>query len=101
MEIAVVGRSEFVTGFRLTGVRKVYEVETDEDLVECVHRVLEDENVGILVLNQDDVEKFSPMLKRRLDESIQPTVLTIGGKEEAVSLREKIRRAVGVDLWRK
>jgi len=101
MEIAIVGRSDFVTGFRLTGIRRVYEVEAHEDLVDCVHRVLADENVGILVLNQDDYLKFSAGLKRRLDESIQPTILTIGGKEEALSLREKIRRAVGVDLWKR
>lgn len=101
MEIAIVGKSDFVTGFRLTGIRRVYEVEADEDVVDCVHRVLDDENVGILVLNQDDIAKFSTGLKRRLDESIQPTVLAIGGKEETVSLREKIKRAVGVDLWKR
>ncbi len=42
MELAVIGKSEFVTGFRLAGVRKVYEtsdVATTESTVNLCLRI--------------------------------------------------------------
>ncbi len=61
MEIAVIGTSEFVLGFRLAGgVRKTYAVETDGRLVEQINQVLEDTDVGILVLKGSDMERIPP-----------------------------------------
>ncbi len=50
MELAAVGRDEFVQGFKLAGVRKTFSV--GRDAVEAqVAKVLEDPNVGILILS--------------------------------------------------
>ncbi|MDR0767304.1 MAG: V-type ATP synthase subunit F [Methanosarcinales archaeon] len=100
MDISVVGSSDFVTGFRLAGIRKVY--ETDTTGVEPVLRaVLEDKDIGILVMHNDDVLKLPESLKALLDASVQPTVITLGGSGEgSTNLREKIKQAVGVDLWK-
>ena len=51
MEIAVIGNSEFILGFRLAGIRKTYAAENDEKLTEHITSVLQDNDVGILVLN--------------------------------------------------
>ena len=51
MEIAVIGNSEFILGFRLAGIHKTYAAENDEKLVEHITSVLQDTDVGILVLN--------------------------------------------------
>ena len=40
MEIAVIGNSEFILGFRLAGIRKTYAAENDEKLNECIASVL-------------------------------------------------------------
>lgn len=81
MEISVVGNSDFVTGFRLAGIRKVY--ETDLTGVEsAVRTVLEDKDVGILVMHNDDVSKLPESLKAALNASVQPTVVTLGGSGE-------------------
>ncbi|MFQ5892562.1 MAG: V-type ATP synthase subunit F [Candidatus Methanofastidiosia archaeon] len=98
MEIAVAGDSGFVTGFRLTGVRKIYEVLNQKELILRIEECLEDRELGIFVLKLDDYEKLPFRLKRRLDESHMPTVMLIGGT--AFGLKEKIKRAIGVDLWK-
>ena len=101
MEIAVIGNSEFILGFRLAGIQKTYAAENDEKLVEHITSVLQDTNVGILVMNASDMEKVPRKLRTTLDNSVRPTVIAIGGGEEGgLSMREKIKRSVGVDLWK-
>ena len=101
MEIAVIGNSEFILGFRLAGIRKTFAAENDEKLVEHITSVLADNDVAILVLNSSDMEKVPRKLRATLENSVRPTVIAIGGDEEGgLSMREKIKRSVGVDLWK-
>ena len=101
MGIAVIGNSEFILGFRLAGIRKTYAAESDEKLNENITRVLQDGEVGILVLNSSDMEKIPRRLRATLDNSVKPTVIAIGGEEKGgLTMRERIKRSVGVDLWK-
>jgi len=100
MEIAVIGNSEFILGFRLAGIRKTYAADTDEKLNEHITRVLQDTSVGILVMNSSDMEKVPRRLRATLEESVRPTVIAIGGEEGGLTMRERIKRSVGVDLWK-
>jgi V/A-type H+-transporting ATPase subunit F len=99
MELAVVGSSKFVDGFRLAGVRKTYPVAGDA-MEQKIAEVLEDKDVGILVLHNENMMSLPVSLRRRLSESVSPVVIPIG-KEEEIDLRERIKQAVGVDLWKK
>ncbi|ABS56860.1 Vacuolar H+-transporting two-sector ATPase, F subunit [Methanoregula boonei 6A8] len=100
MEIAVIGNSEFILGFRLAGIRKTYTAENDEKLLESVNSVLADGQVGILVLNSSDMERLPRRLRTTLENSVKPTVIALGGEEGGLSMRERIKRSVGVDLWK-
>ena len=100
MEIAVVGTGEFILGFRLAGVRKTYTAETDERLVEYINQVLDDRDVGILVLKGSDMERIPLRLRTTLENSVKPTVIAIGGEAGGLSMRERIKRSVGVNLWK-
>ena len=100
MEIAVIGNSEFILGFRLAGVTKTYPADTEEKVVEYVNKVLDDNAVGILVLNSSDMAKIPPRLRITLENSVHPTVITLGEEEGGLSMRERIKRSVGVDLWK-
>jgi V/A-type H+-transporting ATPase subunit F len=100
MEIAVIGNGEFILGFRLAGIRKTYAAENDEKLIEQITSVLRDNDVGILVLNSSDMEKVPRKLRATLENSVKPTVIAIGAEEGGLSMREKIKRSVGVDLWK-
>ena len=100
MEIAVIGSSEFIIGFRLAGVRKIYAAENDEQLKDQINEVLKDAVVGILVMDSRDMDRLPLRLRSLLENSIRPTVITIGDEEGGMSLRERIKRSVGVDLWK-
>lgn|SRR5512137_1509161 len=100
MEIAVIGSGEFVLGFRLAGIKKTYAAEGEERLKAAIQRAMDDPEVGILVLSTVDFERIPVRLRTTLENSIKPTVVAIGGEEGGISLREKIKRSVGVDLWK-
>jgi len=98
MELAVVGRDDFVLGFRLAGVRKCYSVEP-EALEAKVDAVVDDPNVGILVLSSEDLRRLSHGTRRRLQTVPRPVVIAVGAKEEE-DLRAKVKRAIGIDLFK-
>jgi V/A-type H+-transporting ATPase subunit F len=96
MELAVVGSDEFVLGFRLVGIRKVYSCKENE-MEDRVNSVLNDKEIGILVLHDNSLKKLSQIMQRKLRESLKPVLITVGLEEE--DLREKVRRAIGIDLY--
>ena len=100
MEIAVIGNSEFILGFRLAGIRKTYAAENEAKLTEYINGVLGDNEVGILVLNNSDMNRIPGRLRTQLENSVKPTVIAIVGEEGGLSMRERIKRSVGVDLWK-
>jgi len=100
-EIAVVGSPDFTTGFRLAGVRKFENVpdeEKAEALDDAVENVLTDEGVGIVVMHDDDLEHLSRTVRQDVETSVEPVVVTLGGGAGSGGLREKIKRAIGIDL---
>ncbi|MGQ4556724.1 V-type ATP synthase subunit F [Halobellus sp. GM3] len=100
-EIAVVGSPDFTTGFRLAGVRKCENVpdgQKDEQLDEAVSGVFEDDNVGIVVMHDDDLDHLSRGVRETAETSIEPTLVTLGGGAGAGGLRDQIKRAIGIDL---
>ena len=100
MEIAVIGNKEFIVGFQLAGIQKTYSAETPEKLAETIQKVMDDSNVGILVLQAADLEALPRRLQVIIENSVRPTIVTLGGQETGLSLRERIKRSVGVDLWK-
>jgi V/A-type H+-transporting ATPase subunit F len=100
MEIAVIGNSEFILGFRLAGIQKTYAAESSDAVADLVTKVLDDAGVGILVMNGEDMAKLPLRMRTTLSDSVKPTVIAIGGEEGGLSIRERIKRSVGVDLWK-
>lgn len=100
-EIAVIGSPDFTTGFRLAGVRKFENVPDDEKaeiLDDAVSRVLTDDDVGIIVMHDDDLEHLSRNVRNDVETSIEPTLVALGGGAGSSGLRDKIKRAIGIDL---
>ncbi|MGB9940779.1 V-type ATP synthase subunit F [Methanosarcina sp.] len=100
MELAVIGKSDFVTGFRLAGIRNIYETADVTSTESAVKSVLDNKSIGILVMHNDDIGNLPEILRKNLNESVQPTVVALGGSGAGSSLRDKIKQAVGVDLWK-
>ena len=100
MELAVVGSQPFTLGFRLAGIRRIWETGagSEDDLERAVAQARKDPDVSILILETRDVSRLSPRTKSELVSSVKPTLVAVGLDEDN-TLREKIKQAVGVDLW--
>jgi V/A-type H+-transporting ATPase subunit F len=100
-EIAVVGSPDFTTGFRLAGVRKFEDVpdgDKEAELDEAVESVFHDDDVGIVVMADDDLEYLSRDVRRTVESSVEPVLVTLGGGAGSGGLRDQIKRAIGIDL---
>jgi V/A-type H+-transporting ATPase subunit F len=98
MEIAVVGSEEFVTGFRLAGIRKVQVAADAKALLDLVVKLMDEPEVGILAIHTNDLQKLPAPLRAKMMESVDPVVIPVG--EDTGDMRDKIRRAIGIDLYK-
>ncbi len=99
MEIAIVGTPEFTLGFQLAGISTLYNPEDDEAMASTLSGLLNSKNVGVVVIDSATQAILPDRLRARLSASVSPTVLGIG-IEEDTTLRDTIRKAIGVDLWK-
>ena len=100
-EIGVIGSPEFTTGFRLAGIREfanVPEEEKPDALDAAVTEMLEDDGVGIVVMHEDDLEHLSRTVRRDVETSVEPVLVTLGSAAGGGGLRDQIKRAIGIDL---
>ncbi|MBN2368489.1 V-type ATP synthase subunit F [Candidatus Woesearchaeota archaeon] len=101
-ELAVVGNNEFVMGFQLIGIKKVFEGESAERLKDCFSDALKDEEIGILVTNDRSLKHLDTRFRRTIENSQNPVVVVLSieaGAQE--NLREMIKKAIGIDLFAK
>ena len=98
MEIAAVGRDDFVQGFKLVGVRRAI-TSSKEEIEKKIAAVLDDPEVGILVLDTEDMKGLSNSIRRRLETVARPVVIAVDAAEDE-DLRTKVKRAIGVDLFK-
>ena len=99
MEIAVVGTTEFTLGFQLAGVTRLHHPADLEETAKVLRSLLDQIEVGIIVIDSADLTQMPERLRQQVSDSITPTVLGIG-TEEDITLRESIKSALGVDLWK-
>ncbi|MDR1954474.1 MAG: V-type ATP synthase subunit F [Candidatus Methanoplasma sp.] len=97
MEIAVVGSEEFVLGFRLAGLKRVFVAE-ESNYQSVIGEAMSDTNIGILAVYAGDLNYLPHNVRAKVLDSIQPVVVPVGGDES--DLREKVKRAIGVDLYK-
>ena len=99
MEIAIVGSADFTLGFQLAGINNLHNPENDEVCAQTLRGLLTQKEVGIVVIDSILLGRMPDRLKLALSDSVTPTVLGIGTGEDN-TLRETIRKAIGVDLWK-
>ena len=99
--IGVLGPSDFVLGFNLAGIRRTWAVEP-RDFAKAIEHVLAAErDVGILIVQGSDLEALSPIQRKKANDSIDPVVVAMGEGAGEGDLREKVKRAIGIDLFKK
>ena len=99
MDIAVVGSPAFTLGFQLAGVSNLHNPDSEDELHTTLRSLLNNKSVGIMVVDSAVMVTVPDRLRDQLSASVSPTVLGIG-TEEDTTLRDTIRKAIGVDLWK-
>jgi V/A-type H+-transporting ATPase subunit F len=101
MEVAVVGDSELAMGFKLIGIKQIYESESKDDLKSNFKKAMEGD-VGVIITNDKAIDKLDQRFRRKVESSISPIIVVLS-KESGASenLREMIKKAIGIDLWNK
>ncbi|AGK62147.1 Archaeal/vacuolar-type H+-ATPase subunit F [Archaeoglobus sulfaticallidus PM70-1] len=97
-ELMVIGDPDFNIGFRLSGIRNIVDVTDETELPKIVEEALQKK--GIVVIKYDLYKSLPIQLKLRIEESIEPTFVKVGGEGGVEEIKEKIRKAIGVDLWK-
>lgn len=95
--ITVIGSRDFILGFKLAGIRNTF---IEENVETRVTAMLAEKDTDILVLHDEDYKKLSSGLKKKVRESVKPIVISVGKLEED-DLRERIKRVIGIDLYKK
>jgi vacuolar-type H+-ATPase subunit F/Vma7 len=95
--ITVIGDHDFILGFQLAGIHNTYVEENVEPLITTL---LAEKQTDILVLHDEDYRKLTSGLKRKIRESVKPIVIAVGNLEED-DLRARIKKVIGVDLYKK
>ena len=98
MDIGVVGDDMFTIGFRLVGIEKWFTVNEKNTVDSAVNTALKDKDLGILVIHDKDWNTLDSSFRRKLSNSVKPTVIAIGSEVDE-GLRDRIKTAIGVDLW--
>lgn len=100
-EIAVIGDSATCTGFRLAGIQRVFRAEASS-AEKTLSELLGEESIGIIIASEKIFEKMDFRLKKRIDSTAKPVVITVpdktGASTEAEGLKALIRRAIGFEL---
>lgn len=105
MNISVIGDSDMVTGFRMAGITRVYEVSDPLEADDKIKEISKDENVSIIIVT----EKVAEASKSTIDDinlkkkGVTPMIIEIPDKSgkmvrEIDPLNALIRRAIGVEL---
>ncbi|TDA27318.1 MAG: V-type ATP synthase subunit F [Archaeoglobi archaeon] len=100
MKMAVIGDMDFVMGFMLAGITDIYEVKSDEEIVKAVQDVLKRKDIGVVAIKPEFLKKLPVVLKREIEERVEPIFIALGATGGVEEIREKIRKAIGVDLWK-
>ncbi len=102
-KIAVIGDEDTVVGFRLAGITTAAAV-TEETAESEFNKMLADNTVGIIIVQDDMARGFSHRTKKTIESIAKPVIVTVPGKKELTkgeksgSIAEMVKRAIGIEL---
>jgi len=94
-QIAVIGGSDFTTGFRLTGVNKIF---SDKNYGQKIQELTERDDIGIVVAEQEDILELPERIQKKVQESVSPVVVALSESGTTEQINEKIRKVIGADI---
>jgi len=104
-KIAVIGDRALAAGFRLAGIYHVYTTEKGKEFEDKLKEVLNNEEFGIVIVNENYLPGIDWRLKKKIDNLAHPVVVGVadisGKTEESEDLGELIKKALGFDVSKK
>ncbi|HEY5532324.1 MAG TPA: V-type ATP synthase subunit F [Candidatus Anoxymicrobiaceae bacterium] len=103
-KVVVLTDPETAHGFRLAGV-DVREAKDGEEAKREINRLLEDDNTGILAVNEGFLSSVDERIQKRIESTYRPIVVSLPVKEKLGAVGERraflaklVHRAVGFDV---
>lgn len=96
--LGVLGSSEFIVGFQLSGIRDVFEVSSNP--MEDVGEIKKNKDINVVIIDEKILHKLDEHDKLKIEDSIEPVFIPLSTEAEQESLRRLIRKSIGVDLWK-
>lgn len=96
-KIIAIGNAEFIVGFRLAGIQTL-EVK---DSRKGFEQLLANPEIGIIITNEETIGQLPPTLREVVEGKVKPVTVVVAedsGSNE--TLKKKIIKAIGVDLWK-
>lgn len=95
MEMAVIGKEDFCLGFRLAGIKKVFETDSPAGAIQSVRQ---DASVGVAVVDERLFDGLDAYERQSLEDSLRPVFITLSEQASQESLKRMIRKSIGVEL---
>lgn len=99
-DIVIVGEEKFVMGFRIAGLNKTFSLN-EEHPDSTIKELTSNPDVGLIIIDQDSVDKLKPETRGTVTNSVEPVFLVISEDDSQDELRSMIKKSIGVDLWDK
>lgn len=94
-KIAVIGDSDLRLGFKLAGVQETF---TKDNYQEKIQKIIDRDDIGILIVEEDDLDVLSKRVRNNIESSVNPVVVPLSEDAESERLQEKIKKAIGADI---
>ena len=95
MEIAVIGKENFCLGFRLVGIKKIFETTHPAEAIKTINQ---DSTTGIVIFDESLMDAIDNDEKEAIENSIKPIYITLSTQVSEDSLKKMIRKSIGVEL---
>lgn len=102
--LVVLTDADSADGFRLAGV-DVEVIGSEDQVTERLNRLLDDDETGIIAINERMVAMIDERTQRKIDSIYRPLVIALPlrevlevGEDHSAHLARLIRRAIGFDI---
>ena len=101
MELAVIGMPEFTLGFRVSGIRNVFEADEGEEAAAKIREMMQDEKIGIIIADDRTIQSLDERTREIVEMAVKPVTVIVSTEPTAQeALRKMIIKSIGVDLWK-
>lgn len=96
VNVAVLGRNEFVLGFQLAGIRET--IEAGPNPMDDINALRKNKGIGIVVIDEQIMGSLQQHQRQEIEDSVEPVFIPLSTKAEQESLRRLVKKSIGIDL---